>query len=88
MYFIFVILSLFFSMDANAMVRASVQAGTDDGYYDGNDVWFVWYGPGYYDGVWFDDPYVYYQWHRHHYYRHHYQRPSRHYHHRRSGRHH
>lgn len=49
------------NLSANGRAGVDVQVGPDDGYYDdgyydgGGAGVGIWVGPGYYNGVWFDD---------------------------------
>ena len=43
------------------------RSGDDDYYYRGTNQ-IIWVGPGWYYGVWFDNPYEYNYWYRRHYY--------------------
>lgn len=54
------------ALSGYSMVRAGVDVDTDDD--DGPDVQVViWGGPGYYQGIWFDNEWEYRNWHYNHY---------------------
>jgi len=66
---IFLILLLSWNM-GHAMVRAGVQVGGDDDD-GGNTEVQVWIGPGWYNGIWFDNEDEYWYYHNHYHGGHH-----------------